>query len=166
LDLGLTGRGFFVIRGSSGPLYTRNGSFQVSNTGQLTTHDGQIVLNRLNLPIRVDPTKPVDIDKSGTVRQEGNLLGQIQLVDFKQTDKLSKHGDSYFRFDGPAADRILAPAATEIHQGFVENSNVSTSEVAVRIVGVMRQFEMLQRAISLAGDMNRKTVEEVARVNS
>jgi flagellar basal body rod protein FlgG len=164
LDLALYGRGFFAIQGKSGTLYTRNGSFRVSGSGQLTTQDGQAVLNRLGNPIRLDPTKPIEIEKNGMVTQEGNPVGQIQVADFKQTDKLSKHGGSYFKFGGDAADRILAPA-TEVHQGLIESSNVSTSEVAVRIVGVMRQFEILQRAITLAGDMNKKTVEEVARVN-
>jgi hypothetical protein len=34
----------------------------------------------------------------------------------------------------------------------------------VRLVSVMRQFEMLQRALNLGAEMNRRSVEEVARV--
>jgi hypothetical protein len=30
----------------------------------------------------------------------------------------------------------------------------------------MRQFEMLQKAVTLAGEMDRRSVEEVAKVNS
>ena len=37
---------------------------------------------------------------------------------------------------------------------------------AVRLVGVMRQFEMLHKAISIGAEMNKKAVEEVARVGS
>ncbi len=36
LDLGLSGKGFFVVNGPSGPLYTRSGSFQLSASGALT----------------------------------------------------------------------------------------------------------------------------------
>ena len=36
--------------------------------------------------------------------------------------------------------------------------------MAVRLVSVMRQFEMLQRAMTIGGDMNRRSVEEVAKV--
>jgi flagellar basal-body rod protein FlgG len=53
-----------------------------------------------------------------------------------------------------------------VQQGRLEDSNVGPAESAVRLVGVMRQFEMLQKAISLGGEMNRKAVEEVARVGS
>ena len=36
LDLSLSGKGFFVVNGPSGPLYTRNGAFQLSQSGVLT----------------------------------------------------------------------------------------------------------------------------------
>ena len=51
-----------------------------------------------------------------------------------------------------------------VQQGKLEASNVGAAEAAVRLVSVMRQFEMLQRAISLGGEMNRRAVEDVARV--
>ena len=38
------------------------------------------------------------------------------------------------------------------------------AESAVRLVGLMRQFEMLQKAISITTDMNKKALEDVARV--
>ena len=43
-------------------------------------------------------------------------------------------------------------------------SNVGSAESAVRMISVMRQFEMLQRTITLGAEMNRRGVEEVARV--
>ena len=35
-----------------------------------------------------------------------------------------------------------------------------------RLVGVMRQFEMLHKAVSIGNEMNKKAIEEVARVGS
>jgi flagellar hook protein FlgE len=40
LDLAISGNGFFVVNNGSGPTYTRNGSFQESPTGFVTTTDG------------------------------------------------------------------------------------------------------------------------------
>jgi flagellar basal body rod protein FlgG len=34
----------------------------------------------------------------------------------------------------------------------------------MRLVEVMRQFEMLQKAIGISGDMDTKAIQEVARV--
>ena len=51
-------------------------------------------------------------------------------------------------------------------QGKLESSNVGPAESAVRLVSVMRQFEMLQKAVTLGGQMNQSAVEEIARVVS
>ena len=51
-----------------------------------------------------------------------------------------------------------------MHQGKLEGSNVASAESAIRLVGILRQFEMLQKTISIGGEMNRRAFEEVARV--
>jgi len=53
-----------------------------------------------------------------------------------------------------------------VHQGRLEGSNVGSADSAVRLVGVMRQFEMLQKAAAIGAEMNSKALDEVARVGS
>ena len=60
----------------------------------------------------------------------------------------------------------LTPARAEVRQGSLESSNYSAAEAAVKLVGVLRQFEALQRATQLGAEMGRRAVEEVARVNA
>jgi flagellar basal body rod protein FlgG len=36
----------------------------------------------------------------------------------------------------------------------------------MRLVGMMRQFEMLQKAVTMGVEMNSKAIQEVARVGS
>jgi hypothetical protein len=43
---------------------------------------------------------------------------------------------------------------------------VAVPEAAMRLVGMMRQFEMLQKAVSLGVEMDTKSIQEVARVGS
>jgi flagellar basal-body rod protein FlgG len=38
--------------------------------------------------------------------------------------------------------------------------------MAVKLISVLRSFEMLQKAVTLASDMTKHAIEEVARVNS
>ena len=81
------------------------------------------------------------------------------------TSGLAKQGNNYFR----AADPAVAPTAAsgvDVQQGKLEGSNVGSAESAVRLVNVMRQFEMLHKAISIGVEMNKKAMEEVARVGS
>jgi flagellar basal body rod protein FlgG len=162
-DLALSGSGFFAVTGPSGPLYTRNGSFQVRQDGQVVTQEGYPLRLVGGAPLRVQPG-PFQVAPDGTVRQGQATLGRLDVRDFP-ADSLVKQGTSLFRAADPAAAGTPA-AATEVHQNKLESANVSSSESAVRLVGLMRQFEALQKAITIGGEMNRKSIEEVARVGS
>jgi flagellar basal-body rod protein FlgF len=165
LDLALSGKGLFVVTGPSGPLYTRNGNFHADEQGRLVSSEGYPLLSQDGTPLRLDPTKPAEVTTDGTVLQGDQPVGRLQLVDIQDQGSLSKVGHSYFRMLDPAAKP--GPASDlQVHQGKLESSNVSPAQSAVRLVSVMRQFEMLQRAISLGAEMNRRAVEEVARVGS
>jgi len=87
----------------------------------------------------------------------------VEVVDFADRSGLAKYGAGYFQAQPGATATPVAEV--EVRQGRLEGSNVSPAEGAVRLVSVIRQFEMLQKAISLGAEMNRKAVEEVARVS-
>ena len=169
LDLALEGKGFFTVEGPSGPLYTRNGAFKLSTTGS-ADHDGRIPRSRRRARERSaekDPDRFAGTD-SNRGRRHGptrwpETLGQIQLVDFANTSALDKMGNSYYRVTDPKMKGTPAKDAT-VTQGNVENSNVAPAESAVRLVDLMRQYEMLQKAVSVAADMNKEAIDQVARV--
>jgi flagellar basal-body rod protein FlgF len=163
LHLALSGKGFFAVRGPNGPLYTRNGGFQVSTTGRLETQEGYPALDSNNQPIRIDTTLPVEVSSNGEIRQAGGVIAKLGLVDFVQPEALTKHAGTYFQMADVNASRQAVDAS--VHQGKLEAGNHSPAEGAVRLVSVLRQFEMLQKAITIGGEMNRKS-EDVARVGS
>jgi flagellar basal body rod protein FlgG len=112
--------------------------------------------------MRIQGSGPIEVAPDGTVRQEGQTLGRLEIVKFQDSGAIFKQGASYFR-----SLQTPMPAATaEVHQGKLESSNVTAAESAVRLVSVMRQFEMLQKAITIGTQMNRSSVQEVARVAS
>jgi flagellar basal-body rod protein FlgF len=165
LDVAISGHGFLALDGPSGPLYTRNGNLRVSPSGQLTSADGYAVRGPGGAAIQVTSSKPVEITPDGTVRQDGLPVGQIGMVDFKTTASLRKMGGTYFQNPDPGNPPVAATGVT-LQQGKLESSNVPVAEAAMRLVGTMRQFEMLQKAISISAEMNRKTIDEVAHVGS
>ena len=162
LDLALSGRGFFAVDGPAGSLYTRNGSFRVSPAGQLVTADGYPARLAGGAKLQLQPAVAIEVSPDGAVSQNGQTLGNLEIADFADASTLVKQGASYF--SSPAAPQPAASAT--IAQGKLEGSNVGAAESAVRLVSVMRQFEMLQKAVSLGTQMNREAVEEVARVAS
>ena len=163
LDLAIAGKGFFAVNAPSGTLYTRNGSFRLSAQGALVTSDGYAVRGAGGAPLRLNPAGRMEIGADGTVRQDGNVIGQLEIADFTSSAGLTKQGNNYFRAAQPGAQRG-APPDIMIRQGHVEDSNSGGAEGAVRLLSVMRQFEILQKAVSLGAEMNQRAIQEVARV--
>jgi flagellar basal-body rod protein FlgF len=165
LDVALNGKGFFAANGPSGPLYTRNGSFKMNPQGILVTHEGYPLRTVDKTPIQTQSLTALQVTPEGEVLQDGQSLGTLEVVNFADTHVLAKQGDNYFNLVDPKAKPVTV-AETQVEQGKVEASNSSSANAAVRLVSVMRQFEMLQKAVSISGDMNKHAVEEVARVGS
>jgi flagellar basal body rod protein FlgG len=53
-----------------------------------------------------------------------------------------------------------------VEQGQLEDSNAGSAQAAISVVGIMRQFEMLQKAAQIGNDMGKQAIEQVARVGS
>lgn len=162
LDFGLSGKGFFVVQGPSGPLYTRNGNFRFSSGGALVTNEGYALLQQNGQPFKANTAQKLEVSRDGDISQAGNSIGHIKLAEFQNPAALTKYGANYF--SNTTGQEPVDAANAQIYQGKIEASNVSASHGAVRIVGLMRQFEMMQKAISISNDMGRKAIEEVAKV--
>lgn len=165
LDVAIVGKGFFTVSGPKGPLYTRNGSLKILSTGELASTDGYPLQSAGGGTIQVRPNAPITITSNGTVTQGGQPLGQIGVVDFKSTTPLRKIGSTSFQ-NQSTNNLPEAVANAEVQQGKLEGSNVSVPDAAMRLVGLMRQFEMLQKAIGVSTDMDTKAIQEVARVSA
>jgi flagellar basal-body rod protein FlgF len=161
LDLGIQGKGFFSVNAPGGVSYTRNGTFHLSAASTIVNADGFSVLDNAGQPITVSPSLPITVNQDGSVVQSGQTVAQIGLVDFAPGD-LVKQGNTMFR---PASTSVKStPGSASIMQGKLEGSNVGTSEATGRLVNVMRQFEMLQKAVNIAGEMDRKSISDVAKI--
>jgi flagellar basal-body rod protein FlgG len=158
----LDGRGFLVADAPAGRLYTRNGNLRLSPGGQLQTLEGYAIQGQDGKPIVLDSSKPVDIGPDGAIRQDGEEIARLAVVDFKDPGALAKRGSAYF-----LADRAtLAPSQAQVLQNRLEAANSQPAESAVRLVNVLRQFESLQKALAIGAEMNRRAVEDVAKVTT
>jgi len=164
LDLALSGEGFFVVQSRSGTSYTRNGAFHVATNGTLQSQEGYTVLGADDKPVQVDGNTAVEVTSSGEVRQNGSQVGQLKLVKFATSGALTKQEHAYFRLSVSELKPVAA-TGVEVRQKSLERANVEPAQAAVRLVSVMRQFEMLQRAAAIGNEMNKHAIEDVARVS-
>lgn len=160
LDLALEGPGFFRAAGPAGPLYTRSGHFHLSPQGALQTQEGYEVLGDDGRNIKLDPRQNIEVNRAGEILQGGSKVARLGLASFRGLAELSKQSGTYFQAPEGAA---ATPANPMVHQARLEASNQPPAEAAVRLITVLRQFEMLQRAIQLGAEMNRRA-DDVARL--
>jgi flagellar basal body rod protein FlgG len=165
MDVALSGPGFLTVAGPGGDVYTRNGNLHTSPSGDLVNSEGFTVRGVGGGAIHLNSGASVEIATDGTVKQEGHTVGQLAVVNFKSTDSLKKMSGTCFQNTDPKNPPVAA-SNVQVQQGKLESSNVGVPEAAMGLVGVMRQFEMLQKAVSLGVEMDSKSIQEVARVGS
>jgi len=165
LDVAIEGGGFFAIQTARGTRYTRNGSFQVSSSGQLVTAAGDLVLGNVTLKEKggiAVPAGDVSIASDGTLSVNGAVAGSIQLVEFAPGTQLTSEGGSLIAAPEGSAKPVLQPT---MKQDTLESSNVNPISSVVTLIGVQRQAEMLQRCMSLLdSEFNQIASTQLAKV--
>lgn len=152
LDLAIQGPGYFEVRGQDGtPRYTRNGSLEINNQGQISTLAGLPILGEGGQAITIPETaSELNISSGGviTARTDNTgiiaQLGKIDLVKFSDEQKLQAEGGGlYSTTDSPV------PADTSsIVQGGLEQSNVQAVAEMSTMIEVSRSYERVTNLIS------------------
>lgn len=163
LDVMIQGKGFFQIALPDGTTaYTRDGSFQRDNQGNVVTASGYPLADNINIPADVQP-ESITIGKDGTVTvvQANNntpvQIGAIQLATFINPGGLQAVGENLFL--ETAASGVATPnqpganGAGVLNQRYVENSNVNVAEELVSMIVTQRANELNSRAITTSDQM-------------
>lgn len=160
LDCAIDGPGFFVLQTPAGIRYTRNGTFNRSASGDLAASDGSLVLGRNGARIPIGDGRVV-IDADGSVRVNGAPAGRLRIVDFADSSGLTREQGE--RFAGPPlTDARDAPGA--VRAGSIEGSNVSSLNRVAQLAQLSRNFEVLNRGISvLLNDLDSRAISEFGR---
>jgi flagellar basal-body rod protein FlgF len=160
LDLAVAGTGFFAVQSAEGVVYTRDGGFHATPTGQLVTAQGDAVLGELG-PIAL-PGGAVAVSADGTLSVDGAVVAKLRVAEFSPGTSLRAVGNAlYAAPDGSA----LPAASSSIRQGMLENSNASTVEGVVQLISIQRNAEMMQRALTLFdSQFNQTAAQDLPRV--
>ena len=155
LDLALSDRGFFAIEytnkaGETSTKYTRDGNFTMNLQGYLQTQDGDYVLDEDGQRIQMDPALPISISRNGTITQDGTMVATIGITDFEDYNYLERFGENFFQpVEGAVElDRGETGVNTQIHQGYLEMSNISVVTEMVNMITLQRQYESNQKVIT------------------
>jgi flagellar basal-body rod protein FlgF len=168
LDVSIDGSAFLVVQTPAGERYTRDGSLQINNQGQLVTASGNPVMGSSG-PIVFQPT-----DKEITIAADGNVTviegtnridsvrGKLRLVSFADAQKLEKEGGNLY-----SAGQGIAPqpdTASRVRQGVIEKSNVNSVHEMSRLIEITRTYTQISSMLQQQHDLHRTAIEKLADV--
>ncbi|MBQ6664237.1 MAG: flagellar hook-basal body complex protein, partial [Synergistaceae bacterium] len=154
---------FFQVNMGNGQIgYTRGGSWQIDDQGQIVNEDGYLLEPGITIP---DDAQDIQLSPTGvvTVRAGTNVelqeLGQIELARFINPVGLRAIGDRLF-VETPASGQPITGAPGEdgmpqVRQNVIEMSNVQVVEEMVEMIVAQRAYEANSKGIQTADDLLR-----------
>jgi flagellar basal-body rod protein FlgG len=160
-DVAIQGRGMLQILHPDGSIvYTRDGSFSLSATGEMVNANGYPLEPAITVP---DNTLTLTIGTDGTVSAlvagaaAPTQIGTIQTADFINYAGLEAIGGNLFRetaaSGAPTTGNPGVDGLGTINQNMLESSNVNVVEEMVNMIETQRAYEMNSKAISTTDEM-------------
>ncbi len=162
LDLAIEGQGFFAVQTANGIRYTRDGSFQRAQNGQLVTAAGEAVLSTAGQPIPVPPGE-VSVGADGVLSVAGGAVATVGVFTFPAGTQLTPEGAN--RYVAPAGVKPVLTRGSAVHQGAVEAANEDVIQGSMDLLMMQRQAEMMQKALTIFHtEFNKIATEDLPRV--
>ncbi len=164
-DLMIEGEGYFLVGrnindadpNNDQTFLTRNGSFHISESiafpgmYNLTTANGDLLLDENGAEITLDSARAFKIEKDGTISSNANG-GTIPVWRVDNLNQYPQVGENKFAVTAEQRNQ-LAIAATSIRQGALETSNVDMSKEMSQLVFIQRAYQFNSRAVNISDQM-------------
>jgi len=161
LDIANKGQGYFQVTLPNGDTaYTRDGSFQVDENGQIVTSKGYELQPGIKIPnnavdITINATGQVLVKLQGTTTLSN--VGQIQTAIFPNDAGLDAQGDNLFLETEASGNALVGnpgdPGYGELEQGALESSNVNIVQEITSLISAQRAYEMNSKVIQTGDEM-------------
>lgn len=161
LDLAIEGDGFFKVAGEDGFFYTRQGNFRLDGQGNLVTATGGLQVVGENGPVNL-PRNDVDIDEQGRITADGAGVGRIDIYGISDPQSMNQRPDGLFALKGDAQEQPAADGA-RLHQGSLEQSNVSVMRMTTELIETQRAYSAYLNTMKLYSDLGEKA-REIGRI--
>lgn len=168
LDIAIEGRGFLQIQvpNESEFAYTRTGTLQLNDQGQLVLHNGYVLQPPITIPAGV---QKIDISPNGIVSVVTNNgsneeVGTLQLADFVNPSGLEPKGENLYKETLASGPVVIGVPSQDgygkIVQNELEASNVNVVEEMVNLIEAQRAFEMTSKVVAAIDNMYQKLDRE------
>lgn len=173
---------FITVQNEQGEQrYSRNGKLTVNVEGELVTPEGYRVLGTNGQPILLRDGNGQMI-ANVKIMQDGTFLDSVNgqaLLDaggqpvrllvsrVENPNRMVREGNGVYRVNEEDAGTVTPAAMNEeiqIHQGYIERSNVDPTQSMIDMMAALRAYETNQKMVQFYDKSLEKAVNEVGRV--
>ncbi len=189
LDLAVTGKGFFtVVQGDQveTPFFTRDGSFNITSTGEVITNDGLSVMGfqgeatagglvnlvipttNVNLNNTVSIISNVNVNAKGKITATYGLddevvIGSLGLASFTNDPGLNPTGNNRYQYNtksgAPKYGVGMEEAFGKIEAGNLERANVDITTEMVTMLKTQQAFSGVSRLLQTEVDITKRLID-------
>lgn len=161
LDMAIQGEGFFVVQTPGGERYTRNGSFQLNQRGELVTSEGFNVLADGGFLTFAPEETGIVVTKDGRVSTSQGDKGILRIAEFDDPQSLKREGDTMFSGENPIYDN----QSSLVHMA-IERSNVSGVGEMTEMIRVTRAYTSMANLQQKQDELRRNAIKRLGDLNA
>lgn len=166
LSFALSGPGFFAIRdAATGTIrYSRAGTFERGEDGNLRTTNGDLVLDDGGNAVPVPALGKIEVDGQGNLSVDGAVTARFGVLEFDNVQNLQPVGATEYTNVNNVAG--VHPATnTTVIQYAEERSNGDVIRSMVDLITNQRWFEANEKSISTQDDATNQAITVVGRTS-
>ena len=188
LDLAITGLGFFPVVHENAletPYFTRDGSFNITNKGEVVTNDGLNVLGYIgedrailrNLvipPTKINDDQSISLISNINVNSVGKItatygldteeiIGNFVLASFPNETGLRQVGNNRYQTNlksgSPDFGIPMSKAFGKVESGNLERSNVDITSEMITMLKSQQAFSGVSRLLQTEVDVTKRLID-------
>tara|TARA_B100000161_G_scaffold247038_1_gene202984 strand:+ start:103 stop:906 length:804 start_codon:yes stop_codon:yes gene_type:complete len=188
LDLAITGLGFFPViheETLETPFFTRDGSFNITETGEVVTNDGLKVMgflgedNKVLTNLVIPPNKinenettsmlsNINVNSSGKITatygfSDEVIIGNFILASFPNETGLKQVGNNRYQINAksglPNFGIPMEDAFGKIESGNLERSNVDITSEMITMLKAQQAFSGVSRLLQTEVDVTNRLID-------
>ena len=188
LDLAITGLGFFPVvheESLETPFFTRDGSFNITATGEVVTNDGLKVMgflgedNKVLTNLVIPPNKinenetpsmlsNINVNSSGKITatygfSDEVIIGNFILASFPNETGLKQVGNNRYQINAksglPNFGIPMENAFGKIEPGNLERSNVDITSEMITMLKAQQAFSGVSRLLQTEVDITNRLID-------
>lgn len=162
VDMAIQGQGFFVVQSDAdGQVLTRNGQFEINETGNLILPGVGNVLNSNGQPVTVKGSD-FSLSPDGKILENGVETQSLYIADVTNKNDLKEVGTGFFQ-----AKNGFQQAGRETFttfQGCIEKSNTDMTAEMSQVISRQNNFQSCSQVLKIYDRINEISANQVGKI--